>query len=171
MHHDQRSDKPRSHTPTRRPSEFLFALAILKLDAAGAREVLAEKMRRSRLDRFPILHHGFNCKSLHRTREFFAFRFFARENRKCQMIANEPFINTQYQSGFRARFGFGFVNGVAFLPEKLCGPQKQARPHFPANDVCPLIYENWQVAVGLHPPCVAGADDRFRSGPDHKRFC
>src|SRR5438034_10504443 len=59
---------------------------------------------------------------------------------------------------------------MAFLPEKLSCPQKQARPHFPTDDVCPLIDENWKIAIGLHPSSVTGADDRLRSGSDHERL-
>ncbi len=59
---------------------------------------------------------------------------------------------------------------MAFLPEKLSCPQKQARPHFPTHDVCPLIDENWEIAIGLHPSSVAGADDRLRSGSDNERL-
>ena len=71
---------------------------------------------------------------------------------------------------FFARFGFGFVHGVAFLPEEFRCAQKQARPHFPADDVGPLIDQDWQVAIGLHPFRVAGADDCFGSWPNHQRF-
>src|SRR5215467_5962354 len=63
------------------------------------------------------------------------------------------------------------MNSMALLPKKFSRPQKQTRPHFPTDNVCPLIDQDWQIAVGLDPSRVACADDRFRSGPDHKRFC
>src|SRR4029453_152869 len=59
---------------------------------------------------------------------------------------------------------------MTLLPEKFSRPQKQPRPHFPTDDVCPLIDEDRQIPVRLHPSRVAGADDSFRSGPDHKRL-
>ena len=86
------------------------------------------------------------------------------------MIAGEAFVNIKDQPRFCARFPFRLVDRVAFLPEKLRCPQKQTRPHFPADHVRPLIDQNWQVPIGLYPSRVAGADDRLRSGPDHQRL-
>src|SRR5690349_15385470 len=117
MHHDERSNQPSGHSPACRPAKFLFPLAVLKLNSAGAREL-------------------------------FAFGFRASENRNRKMVSDKSFIQIQNQSRFTACLAFGFVNGVAFLPEKFSCAQKQPRPHFPANDVRPLIYEDWQVAVG-----------------------
>ncbi len=161
MHHDERSNQPSGHSPACRPAKFLFPLAVLKLNSAGAREVLAEEMRRSGLDRLSVLHHCFKRQCFHGARKLFAFGFRAGENRNRKMVADKSFIQIQNQSRFTACLAFGFVNGVTFLPEKFSCAQKQPRPHFPANDVRPLIYENWQVAVGLHPLRVTGADDRF----------
>ena len=45
----------------------------------------------------------------------------------------------------------GGVRGVAFLPEELGGAQEQARAHLPAHHVGPLVDEQRQVAVALHP--------------------
>ena len=69
----------------------------------------------------------------------------------------------------RASLG-GLVRGVAFLPEEFRGPQEKARAHFPADDVCPLIDEDRQVAIGLHPLRVARADDRLAGRPHDERL-
>ena len=82
------------------------------------------------------------------------------------MIARECFVNIQHALCFLARFGFGFVNGVAFLPKELGCAQKNAWPHFPAHDIGPLVDENGQVAIGLHPLRVTRADDCLRSRPN-----
>ena len=72
------------------------------------------------------------------------------------------------------RFFFGFlvggVRGVAFLPEEFRRPQKQARAHFPANDIRPLIDQQRQVAVGLNPVAVGIPDDRFGRRPHNQRL-
>src|SRR5437899_3623156 len=86
------------------------------------------------------------------------------------MISGKAPVNVEYQSGFRARLRLGFVDGMAFLPEKLRRAQKQARPHFPADHVCPLIDQAWQIAGGLNTSRITGTENRLRSGPDHKRL-
>ena len=48
--------------------------------------------------------------------------------------------------------------------------KKDARPHFPADDIGPLVDENRQVAIGLHPLRIARADDCFRSWPNDQRL-
>ena len=96
----------------------------------------------------------------------FALRFLAAENRNGEMIARERFVNVEHLLRFRARFGFRFVNGVAFLPEKFGRAQEKARTHFPAHDVGPLVDQNRQIAIGLDPLRVARADDCLRCRPD-----
>ena len=170
VHHDHRADHPRAHAPTRRPAEFLFAFARLELNPARARKILSEKMRSAGLDRFAVLHHRFDRQASAPRRETFALRFLAGVNRNGEMIAHKGFVNVEHLLRFCARFGFGLVHGVAFLPEKLGRAQKQARPHFPAHDVGPLIDQDRQVAIGLHPFRVARADDRLGRRPNDERL-
>ena len=73
-------------------------------------------------------------------------------------------------AGFRDRFVLRFVGGVAFLPEKLRGAQKQAWPHFPTHHVRPLVNQKRQIAVRFDPARKRRADDRLRSRPDHVRL-
>ena len=61
VHHDQRADQTRGHSPARCPAKFLLAFPVLKLDATRARKILAEKMRCARLDGASVLHHRFDC--------------------------------------------------------------------------------------------------------------
>ena len=136
------------------------------MNAAGAREILPEEMRGAGLDGFPVLRQCFDAKGLDRPRETFAFRFLAAHDRDGEVIANKRFVNVEHLFRFRARFGFGFVDSVSFLPKELGRPQKNARPHLPADDVAPLIDQNRQIAIALDPLRVARADDRFRSRPN-----
>ena len=46
------------------------------------------------------------------------------------------------------------MDRVTFLPEKLRRSQERPGPHFPANDIGPLVDEYRQVAVGLYPIAV-----------------
>ena len=76
------------------------------------------------LDRLAILHHRFNRHRLHRAWKFFALRFFPRKNGNGAMIARKRFVNTEHTLRLLARFRFGLVNSVPFLPEKFGRAQK-----------------------------------------------
>src|SRR4029453_15366932 len=145
---------------------FLFAFAVLKLNAARAREVLPEKMRSACLDRLAVLHDRFNRHRLHRAWKFFALRFFPRKNGNGAMIARKRFVNTEHTLRLLARFRFGLVNSVPLLPEKFGRAEKKSRPHFPPHDIRPLIKKDRKVPIGLDPLCVARADDGFACWPD-----
>ena len=82
------------------------------------------------------------------------------------MIARECFVDVEHLFRFFARFRFRFVNGVTFLPEEFGRAQENAWPHFPAHDIGPLVDENGQIAIRLHPLRVTRADDCLRSGPN-----
>ena len=60
--------------------------------------------------------------------------------------------------------------GVAFLPEELERTQEQPRPHLPAHDVRPLVDEDGQVAIALHPLRVHRVNNGFGSGADDQRL-
>ena len=59
---------------------------------------------------------------------------------------------------------------MAFLPKKFAGAQKHSRPHFPANDIGPLVGQHRQIAPRLDPPAHRRADHRFGSWPDNQRL-
>ena len=65
---------------------------------------------------------------------------------------------------------FGGMRRVPFLPKEFGRAQEQPRAHFPAHDVGPLIDENRQIAIRLHPFGVHGADDGFAGRAHHQRF-
>ena len=64
----------------------------------------------------------------------------------------------------------GGVGGVPFLPEELGRAQEQPRAHLPADDVGPLVDQDRQVAIRLHPLGVHRADDRLAGRPDDQRL-
>ena len=140
------------------------------LDAARLGEVLPEEVRGAGLDRLAILHHRLDAERLHRAREALAFALLAGEDRQREAVARERLVDPEHALGFLARLRLGLVRGVAFLPEKLGGPQEEARAHFPADDIGPLIDEDRQVAVRLHPLRVGRADDRLARGADDQRL-
>src|SRR5688500_14961703 len=60
--------------------------------------------------------------------------------------------------------------GMSLLPEELQRPQECARPLFPADGITPLIDQDRQIAVALHPARIAGTDDGFRGRPHRPRL-
>src|SRR5690348_235713 len=92
MHHDHSANHPCAHSPAGGPAKFLLSIAGLDLDPSRAGEILSEKMRGPGLDRFPVLHHRFDAKGLHRARKPFAFRFLADENWHGEIVTIESVI-------------------------------------------------------------------------------
>jgi hypothetical protein len=127
-------------------------------------------MRSAGLNGLSILHHRLDAKRLHCAGKSFALRLLAGEDRDRQMLAHEGFVDVEHLPGLGSRFGFGFVHSVAFLPKELRGAQEQTRAHFPADDIGPLVDQDRQVAVGLHPLRVAGADDCLGCWPNDQRL-
>ena len=64
------------------------------------------------------------------------------------------------------RLVLGRVGGVALLPEELGGAEEEARAHFPAHHVGPLVHQQRQVAVALDPVLVGLPDDGLRRRAD-----
>lgn len=58
------------------------------------------------------------------------------------------------------------VRGVALLPEELRGAQEESGAQLPADDVRPLVDEEGQVAVALHPLGEVLVDDHLGGGAD-----
>src|ERR687891_2109406 len=54
------------------------------------------------------------------------------------------------------------VRGVALLPKKLERAKEETCPHLPPHHVRPLVDEEWQVAIALHPLREHRVDDRLR---------
>ena len=67
-------------------------------------------------------------------------------------------------------FFLGRVRCVTFLPQELGGPEEQARPHLPTQDVAPLVVEEREIPVALHPARVRVPDDCLGRGPDGERL-
>ncbi len=62
------------------------------------------------------------------------------------------------------------MDGVPLLPQELRGAQEQPGAKLPAHDVRPLIDQQRQVAVALHPLSERSADDCFGRGSDNQRL-
>ena len=78
----------------------------------------------------------------------------ARVDRDGENVLGDLAVDLEHpQASSVASVGRG-VRGVALLPQELAGPQEEARPHLPAQDVGPLVVEQRQVPVALDPALV-----------------
>ncbi len=170
VRHDQGTDQSRRNAPACGPGIFAFAALGLEHDLLGLGEILAQEVARAGLQRFAILHHRFDRKRLDGTGKSFGRCFAADDDRHRHPVFGKVGVDIDHPLGFFDRFFAGGVNGVSFLPQELGGPQKHPRPHFPADDVGPLVDQNRQIAMTLHPLGVRGADDRFAGRANDQRF-
>ena len=92
------------------------------------------------------------------------------DHRHRHVVFGEVGVDPQHLHRFVDRFLARGVGGVSFLPEEFGRAQEQPRPHFPADDVGPLVDQDRQVAIRLDPAGVGGADDRFAGRPHDQRF-
>ena len=139
VHHDEGANQSCGCAPACRPDMFLRPAARDVFDAGRLRKILAEEMGGSGLYRFAILHHRFDAEGLNGARKPFTFCLFSVINRQRKMVASECSVDFQHLDCFFDRFLFRFVRRMALLPQKLRGAQKEARTHFPADHVCPLV--------------------------------
>ena len=149
---------------------FELTLAGLELNAGCFGEILTEEVRGSGLDGFAVLHHRLDAIGAFGTGEALAFALLSAENRHGKEVASELLINTEHFHRFLLRLGAGFVRCVALLPEKLGGAEKQTGPHFPADDIGPLVEKDRKVAPGFHPAGVGGAYDGLGSRAHDQRL-
>ena len=56
------------------------------------------------------------------------------------------------------------------MPEELGGAQEESGPHLPAHHVRPLVQQNRQVPIALHPLRVHRVDDRLGRRPNDVRL-
>ncbi len=167
MSHDQGPDQAGGNAPRGGVGELLHTLAAGEGNVLGFREILPEIMRGSGLDRLAVLHHRLDRQGHVRSRKTFVLRFLSGDHRDGEVVAQELLVKPVDHPRFLDRLGLRFMRRVPLLPEELGGSQEQARPHFPTHHVRPLVDQQRQIAVGLHPAGEGGANDRLGGRPDH----
>ena len=86
------------------------------------------------------------------------------------MVLGEVSVDLEHLVRLFDGLGFSRVDRVAFLPEELGGAKEETRAHLPAEDIGPLVDEDWEVAVGLDPLRISLADDGLGSRADDERL-
>ena len=171
VRHDQRADQPRRHAPGRRPGVRLLA-------ASRSRNLISWALAKfwPRKCDVPACSALRSCiiasmrVGVDRAGKPLARRLLAPDDRHRHVLSANVGVHVEHLARLFAGLGLGGVGRVPFLPEKLGRPQKHPRPQLPADDVGPLVDENRQVAIRLHPVGVHGADDRLAGGPHDQRL-
>ena len=117
-----------------------------------------------------ILHQGFDTIGFQGTGKTFIGCFDALDNRKRHIIFHEISVHMQHFFSFSNGFFSGRMGCMPFLPKKFCCPQEQTGSHFPANNIRPLVDQQWQITVGLDPVFVGIPDDGFTGWAYNKFF-
>ncbi len=145
---------------------LLLLVAAEELDVEGFGKVLAQVVTGAGLQRLGVLHERFDAVGGVGTGEFFAFGLGALDDWDRQNLFGEGGVDVEHAQRFLLRLLGGLVGGVTFLPEELGRSQEEARAHFPAHHVAPLVDQDGQVAVALHPLGVHVTDHRLGRGAD-----
>ena len=163
VRHDERADETGGNAPARLIRILEFAVTVEIFDLERGREVFAEIMRGAGLQRFAVQHHRFHRVGVHRPRELLLLRLFAREDLDGEDVLHELAVDFEHFESLLSRLFFGGVEGVPFLPEELARPEEGTGGLLPPDDVRPLVDEQGQIAVALHPLGVHVADDGLGS--------
>src|SRR5215212_6648059 len=139
-------------------------------DVEGAGEILSEVVAGRGLQGTPVAHQPLAGVGLDGPGETLRLALRAREDGYRHRLVEAVAVDAEHPQGLLARLLRRRVNGVALLPEELRGPEERAGDLLPAQDVAPLVYEDGQVAVTLHPILVEVADDALGSGTDREPF-
>ena len=86
------------------------------------------------------------------------------------MLAGEFFINPEHFVRLGHGFLHRFVGCVSLLPKKFGRAEEKAGTHFPSDHIGPLVDEQREVAVALHPAGIGRADDGLRGRADDERL-
>ena len=145
---------------------FLLALAAQVLDIIAPCKVIRQVMGGAHLQRLAIMHQRFQsicglcaCKA-------FALALAAAYYGDRQHVYHKIIVYVEHTDGFFLRVLMGLMGGVPLLPKELGSAEEGAGALFPAHYVAPLVIQHGQVAIGLYPLGIHGADYRFAGGSD-----
>ena len=88
-----------------------------------------------------VLHHRFQRKRSNGTGKTLGVGLDPGNHRQCHPILHETTVKADNTASLFLRFHVGRMSRVALLPQKLGRPEKQPRPHFPSDDIRPLVYQ------------------------------
>ncbi len=151
----------------------MLALGALQLvgGVERLREVLAQLVAGAHLQRLAVAHHAFEREGVDGAGEALLGGLAAEHDVDAEHVDHEVRVDLGVDArGVRTGVLVGGVGRVALLPEELGGAQEDARAELPADHVRPLVDQQGQVTVTLHPLGEVLVDDRLGGGPDDDRL-
>nr|BFF23920.1 hypothetical protein GCM10025732_18850 [Glycomyces mayteni] len=147
----------------------LLAVLALELDVEGLREVLAQLVGGAHLEGLAVAHERLDGERVQGPGEALGLGLDAAQHGQREHVLHEVGVDL-VEDAQRERVGvlIGVVDGVALLPQELRGAQEQAGAQLVAHDVAPLVEQQGQVAVGVHPLRHVLADDGLGGGADRE---
>src|SRR6266545_1287708 len=134
-----------------------------EVNVEGAGETLAEVVPGGSLERLAVANQRLQRVGLDGARKPLALALPPAEHGDGKDVLDSVGVDVvEDRQRLGDRLFLGLVRRVAFLPQELARAQEQAGPELPADYVRPLVVEQRQVAVGVHPTGVRRPDQRLR---------
>src|SRR5690606_12612504 len=102
--------------------------------------------------------------------EALALGLLSDEHGQGAVLAREALVDADHAPRLLQRLLRRGVGGVALLPEELRGAQERPGTELPPHHAAPLVVEEREVAVALHPLAVELTEERLRRRPDGVRL-
>ena len=171
VRHDHAADESRAGAPRGGERMMLRAVATGVRDAVGPRELVAEVVRRGRLQRLSVAHHRLGGERLPGAGEPLTGALAPGQHRHRQhRLLHVDVHPMQDRQALCYRLGGRLVGRVTLLPEELGRAQEEPGPQLPPHHVRPLVVEQGQIAVGLDPARICAPDGCLGRGPNHERL-
>ena len=169
--HDQPADHPGGRAPRRRPGQLPLPGRIQEVDPERPREVLPQLVAGGHLQGLAVAHHGLAGHGVDRPREPLPLGLVPDQHGEGEAVDEEVAVDLEVDAaGVGGGVGARAVRGVPLLPEELAGAQEQPGPQLPPHDVGPLVEQQRQVPVALHPLRHVLADHGLAGGPHDDRL-
>ena len=120
------------------------------------------------LEGFSVLHHSLDREGVECAGEAFVGRLDTLHYGHCHIVFCEIGIHLKHLACLFFGLFLGGVGSVALLPEEFRRTEEHAGAHLPAENVCPLVDEDGEIAIGVDPVLICVPDDGLRSGADDK---
>ena len=140
--HNEGTHQAGRNAPRSCPYIFEFVVFVDELHVERLGEILPEEMRRTRLQGFPVLHHGLDGIGIEGAGKPLVSRFHTLDNRHGHEILGKVGIDIEHTTSLGLGLLASSMCGVPLLPQELGGAQEEAGAHLPTEHVGPLVAQD-----------------------------
>src|SRR5215471_6396390 len=166
MHHNDTPDEARTGAPACGRAILALPIGIQVLDIETTGEIVGEVVTRASLQGLAIAHQSFDRVGTPGACESFILALAARNNWYGSVFLGEGPVYLKHHERSLFCFFNAAVGGVTLLPQEFGCTQEEGCALLPTHNVVPLVYQDGQVTVALHPlgisvanNCLAGRTD------------